>query len=108
MKLYYKGQVYKAYVVEANTYIKRLRGLMFKRHAPDYVLVIHPCASIHTYFMNFDIDVLFLDQDCRVLKKCSGLKKRQIIMPVKASKYVLETHKGGFDAITVGDRLSMC
>ncbi|GAA0182626.1 hypothetical protein SH2C18_49720 [Clostridium sediminicola] len=49
-------------VIEANTFFKRLKGLMFtKELSPQSALYIYPCNGIHTYFMNYTIDVLYLD-----------------------------------------------
>jgi uncharacterized membrane protein (UPF0127 family) len=36
-------------------------------------LLLEPAASIHTFFMRFPIDVVFLDGDRRVLKVVPGL-----------------------------------
>ncbi len=47
----------------------RFWGLMGRRHlAEDEGLLIAPCYSVHTMFMRFPIDVIFLDRDDRVLK----------------------------------------
>ena len=35
---------------------------------PDQGCVLRPSFSIHTMFMQFPIDVVFLDQDLKVLK----------------------------------------
>ncbi len=52
----------------ARTFWARGRGLMGRDELqPGQGLFILPCASIHTFFMRFPIDVLFLDrQDCVV------------------------------------------
>ena len=46
----------------------RLRGLLL-RAAPDAGagLLIDPCDSVHTFFMPYAIDVVYLDEDYRVL-----------------------------------------
>jgi uncharacterized membrane protein (UPF0127 family) len=36
---------------------------------PAEGLLIEPCTSVHTFFMRFPIDVLYLDQDNVVVKK---------------------------------------
>ncbi|HUW14573.1 MAG TPA: DUF192 domain-containing protein [Anaerolineae bacterium] len=47
----------------ANTHWSRLRGLMGSRPlAPLEGLLIVPCKSIHTHFMRFPIDVLFVNE----------------------------------------------
>lgn len=55
-------------VREADTFTKRLRGLMFEESLPQgCALHIRPCRSVHTWFMRFPIDVLFLDADRKVV-----------------------------------------
>ena len=49
-------------VLVASTFFERLKGLMFDRSLGreyDGMLIKH-CNSIHTFFMNYKIDVLFL------------------------------------------------
>jgi uncharacterized protein len=51
----------------ADTPASRSRGLLGRDHlAPDRGLLIRPCSSIHTFFMRFPIDVVFLDRDAVV------------------------------------------
>jgi len=46
----------------------RLRGLLGRSELPaGEGLLLRPSPSIHTWFMRFPIDVLFLDRDLRVL-----------------------------------------
>ena len=37
-------------------------------------MILAPCNGIHTFFMRFAIDVVFVDRQGRVLKVCRGLK----------------------------------
>jgi uncharacterized membrane protein (UPF0127 family) len=47
----------------------RIKGLLGRKSlGPDEGLWLEPAASIHTFFMRFPIDVVFLDSDRRVLK----------------------------------------
>ena len=53
----------------------RMKGLLGKKMlAPGEALVIQPCNSIHTLFMQFAIDVLFLDRQNKVVAVISSLK----------------------------------
>jgi uncharacterized protein len=55
--------------------IARLRGLLGRQSLPDgEALVIEPCTSIHTFFMRFAIDAVFLSRDLRVIRAISSLK----------------------------------
>lgn len=49
-------------LIMAKTFLKRLKGLMFtKELSPQSAIYIYPCSAIHTFFMNYNIDVLYLD-----------------------------------------------
>ncbi len=53
----------------ADTFLKRLRGLMFRRRLESsHGLLITPCNSIHMMFMFFKIDAVYLDKNF-VIKK---------------------------------------
>lgn len=59
----------------ADTPWRRMRGLLGREGlGPGEALLIDPCGSIHTLFMRFPIDVVFLDRNWRVLKKVERLK----------------------------------
>ena len=46
----------------------RMRGLLGRTELPaGEGLLLRPAPSIHTWFMRFPIDVVFLDRDMRVL-----------------------------------------
>ncbi len=48
----------------------RLRGLLGRKPlAPAAAegLLIEPCSSVHTFWMNYPLDLVFLDRDNRVL-----------------------------------------
>lgn len=47
----------------------RNRGLLRHDHLPEgTALILAPTSAIHTFFMKFSIDVLFVAKDGRVLK----------------------------------------
>jgi uncharacterized protein len=55
-------------VMVADTYFKRLRGLLGKTHleSGEGLLLTH-CSSVHCFFMKFTIDVVYLSTDMVVL-----------------------------------------
>jgi len=56
-------------IKKANTFRARLLGLMFKKSmAPNEALLIEPCNSVHTCWMRFPIDVLFMDANGCILE----------------------------------------
>ena len=54
--------------------------------APEEGLWIVPCAMIHTLFMRFPIDVVFLDRELKALRVVESLK------PWRVSPWVLGAH----------------
>ncbi len=75
----------------ADHFLSRLKGLMLKdKIDKDYALILAPCSSIHTFFMKFNIDVLFVDQEKTVLSIYSNLGRGQVIKPLKNCQYVIE------------------
>jgi uncharacterized membrane protein (UPF0127 family) len=58
----------------AETPLARVRGLLGRNGLPSGEgLLLRPAGSIHTAFMRFPIDAVFLDRDDRVLKVVSEL-----------------------------------
>ncbi len=75
----------------ADSFLKRLVGLMGKNGLEnDECLVITPCNSIHTFFMKFPIDVIFMDKDCKVVKLIRGVDPKKMVMPVSGAHSVAE------------------
>ena len=69
------GQVLATRVEGAFDSASRKKGLLGRDGLPDgHALVIAPCGGVHTFFMRFPIDVVFLARDGRVLKVCSAVK----------------------------------
>jgi uncharacterized membrane protein (UPF0127 family) len=63
----------------------RNRGLLGRRSLDDgSALILAPCSSIHTFFMHFAIDVLFVKKDGRVVKMYPDLRAWRIAFAVGA------------------------
>jgi uncharacterized membrane protein (UPF0127 family) len=53
----------------------RMVGLLGRKRLPDgEALILRPCSSIHTLFMRFPIDIVYVDKEARVLKVVPSLK----------------------------------
>ncbi|MCL2114714.1 MAG: DUF192 domain-containing protein [Methanobrevibacter sp.] len=96
----------------ANSYFSRLKGLMFKKRL-DYVLVLKPAksnhrftSSIHTLFMRFTIDVVFLDKEREVFE-ITQIAPWKFYIPKRPAAYILEMKKGSIEKyqIAIGDKL---
>ena len=77
-------------VFTAGTLAKRLLGWMFRQEPVNQGLLLSPCSSIHTFFMRFDIDVVFLDSQNKVVAKEENIQPYKIVFPVKGSIKTLE------------------
>jgi len=90
----------------ADSVISRFEGLMFRRDiSDDQALLITKCNWVHSLFMRFSIDVIFLDASLTVIK-IIHLKPYRLSMPVKNACSALEVKSGlctHFN-ITYGDR----
>ena len=89
----------------ADTFLKRLIGLMFKKDI-DYGLLFtnisHP--SIHTSFMFFDIDVYFLDENKIILDKTTLKPWKFYKTKENNVKFILETKKDKLKK-EIGDKI---
>ena len=83
-------------------------GLMGRRALPDgEALHITPCSSIHTFFMRFIMDAIFLDRDLRVVKVIGEMKPWRAALGGAGAHSVLELVGGAAAHAQVepGDRL---
>ena len=79
----------------ADTPLTRLRGLLGRRRlGQDEGLLIRPAGSVHTFFMRFPIDVVFLSRDDAVLKVVRSLRPWRLAA-APGAKRTLELPAGG-------------
>ncbi len=73
----------------------RMKGLLGRdRLEPGCGLVIEPCTSIHTFFMRFAIDVLFIDRNGEVIRTYESLPPWRITRVHSKAKSVIELPTG--------------
>ncbi len=59
----------------ADSFLTRFRGLMGRAVLPPGEGLLFPrTRSVHTHFMRFPIDIVFLDDDDRVVRLVPGLR----------------------------------
>ena len=59
----------------ARTFAERARGLIgTKSLPPDEGMLILKCNAIHTFFMSFPIDAIFLDKNDNVVKTVKNIR----------------------------------
>jgi uncharacterized membrane protein (UPF0127 family) len=79
--------------VLADTPLSRLRGLMWRKHLAADEGMLLATSSIHTSFMRFPIDLVFLDRSFRVVRIVSSLKPWRVAVEL-SSHAVLELPAG--------------
>jgi uncharacterized membrane protein (UPF0127 family) len=92
----------------ADTALTRMRGLLGRRVLPPgQGLFIEPTWSVHTWFMRFPIDVVFLDGDLTVLKIRKHMGPWRTTARFRA-RSVLELASGECDRLRLelGDQLA--
>ena len=85
------GEVIAKRVKLALDYKSRSIGLLNRKSIdPEEALVIKPCNSIHTFFMKFPIDVLYMNKDNKVVKIVESLKPWRLSNCLFLANYVIE------------------
>ena len=91
----------------AATRRSRRRGLLGRDHLDaSAALMLTPCAAVHTAFMRFAIDVVFLDRNGYAVKLVSDVAPWRMTLAVGA-RTVVELPAGSLrrHAVALGDRL---
>ncbi|MDR2545677.1 MAG: DUF192 domain-containing protein [Methanobrevibacter sp.] len=96
----------------ANSYFKRLKGLMFKKNINKGLILKVPKSryskrsSMHMFFMRISLDVLFINEENKVYEMVT-LKPWKIYSPKKPAKYVVELKKDSINTknIEINDEI---
>jgi uncharacterized protein len=94
-------------VERAVTRASRRRGLLGRDGlAASHALMLEPCAAVHTAFMRFPIDVVFVDRQGYAVKIVRNLPAWRIAVAPRAHA-VVEMAAGSLAGVdlSVGDRL---
>ena len=92
----------------ARSFIERGRGLLGRKSLDTQAgLWILHCNSIHTFFMKFAIDCVFLDKNLRVTAVYENVRPWRLIGPLWKARSVIELTSGQARkaGIQVGDQL---
>ena len=91
----------------AESFAARLRGLLGRRSLPaGEGMLIRRESSVHTFFMRFSIDVVFLDADERVLRIDANVGPWRL-RACRGARSVLELAAGEARGLSVGDRIEL-
>ncbi|OEF96202.1 DUF192 domain-containing protein [Desulfuribacillus alkaliarsenatis] len=79
----------------ATSFWSRLKGLMFTARLQEgNALYLSPCRSIHTFFMRYPIDVVYLDEKQQVIAVQHELKPNTIGSIHKHTRDIIELPVG--------------
>lgn len=98
MKTPVPGEICGVKVIVADTFFRRLRGLIGRAGLPKGAgMLITRCRSIHTLFMRFAIDAVFLDADFEPVKRVDRIPPwRFCVWGGPRARHVLEVQSGTF------------
>ena len=82
-------------IILADSFWKRLKGLLGTSELPEETgLLLKPCRQIHTWWMKYSIDVLYLDADGKVLHIDPEVPPNKWKKPIAEAQMVLEVAAG--------------
>jgi uncharacterized protein len=93
----------------AETPLTRLKGLLGRRGLEQGEgLLLRPAASIHTFFMRFPLDIVWVDRDLNVLKVSHDVSPWRTAA-CKGAKGVVEMAAGEATrlGVSAGDKLTL-
>lgn len=92
----------------ARSFSSRGKGLLGRSCLPEeQALWIHRCNSIHTLFMKFSIDCVFVDRNMMVKAVYQDIPPWRLVLPVWGASSVIEMTSGAVRRLNVkvGDQL---
>lgn len=93
-------------VIKADNFFNRLFGLTVRRKLrAKEGFYIENCSSIHTFWMRYSLDVIFLDKNNRIIAIYNNIRPFRVTRFIRNSFSVLELKSGTIDKTTlsVGD-----
>jgi uncharacterized protein len=94
----------------ADTFLSSLLGLMGRRCLPvGQGLWINPCQSVHSMWMRFPIDVIFLSNQKSIIHMVESMKPFRLTKYVSESRSVIELPANTITTTQtqVGDRVEI-
>lgn len=97
-------------VLMATGMLDRMRGLLGRDGLPEGEgMLLSPCRGVHTWFMRFSIDVVFLDSEWNVVRVCRGVGPFRMAGGGLRARQALEVQSGWLphDAVVPGVRVRL-
>ena len=104
----HRGTILGEAIEVALTASQRVKGLLGRECLEDgQGLLFKSCSSLHTFFMHFPIDIVFMDKKGKVLKTAPEVRPFKLVAAPFRAYYALELPTGAIthSATRVGDIL---
>lgn len=95
------------------SFLCKLRGLAFRSGLPATEGLIlaegregRANTAVHMLGMSFDLSIVWLDSDLRVVDLGNARRRRSFLVPRKPARYVLECGASRFEEFRIGDQLA--
>ena len=101
------GQLISDNAVLASSPLSRMKGLLGRGSMPaSEAIVLRPASSIHTLFMRFALDIIYLDHDGKIVKLVPNLVPFRF-SAASGARAVIEMASGATSQLDlqVGDEL---
>lgn len=109
MKIIHKktNMVIATKVKVANTFLSRLKGLMFIKKMEGFdAMLIENTNSVHNCFVRFSIDLVFINSEWKVVKIIRNFKPWRFSWIYLKARHVVELPAGSLsDEVEIGDLL---
>lgn len=90
-----KKCVLAAEVILANSFFKRIKGLLgYRALGTNQAMLLRPANSVHTFFMRFPIDVLFVGKDNIVVAAVRNMQPFRATSIFLKSAFAIELPAG--------------
>lgn len=94
----------------AERWLERLVGFLNRKHiAPDEGLWFPDCGLIHTVGMQAPLDVVFVDEENRVLRALRNVERNRLFVACRRASATIELGSGALDGcdVLVGDQVTL-
>lgn len=95
--------------IEAKSTVQKMKGLMFSSSMQGFDgMLFKRCNSIHTFFMKYPIDILFMNKEMKIVKIIRNLQPWRITRMYFSAYQALEVMGGTLDErVREGDELEV-
>ena len=96
-----------SHVMRTSNIFERMRGLLGRAPLlPDQALLITSCSSIHTFFMQYPIDLAFINKHWQIKKLIPALRPFRMVW-VPSTSMVVEMPVGTIEQIKLEEGITL-